>query len=84
MNISICPYKYILGKPNEGAHSYRIFNIAIINVICTIIVGYFISKYWILDIKEVLIVLFLLGIIVHRLFCVETTIDKLLFEQNKE
>jgi uncharacterized membrane protein (DUF373 family) len=84
MNISICPYKYILGKPNEGVHSYRIFNIAIINVICTIIVGYFISKYWILDIKEVLIVLFLLGIIVHRLFCVETTIDKLLFEQNKE
>lgn len=79
MDISICPYKHIFGKPAEGAHSYRIFNIAIIDVICTIIGAYFISNYWNLDIKEVLIVLFLLGIIIHRLFCVETTIDKFLF-----
>ncbi len=79
MDISICPYKHIFGKPAEGAHSYRIFNIAIIDVICTIIGAYFISNYWKIDIKEVLIVLFLLGIIIHRLFCVETTIDKFLF-----
>jgi len=79
MDISICPYKFILGKPTEGAHSYRLFNIAIIDVICTIIGAYFISKYLNIDIKEVLILLFLLGIIVHRIFCVETTIDKLLF-----
>jgi hypothetical protein len=79
MDISICPYKYIIGKPNEGVHSYRIFNISIVDVICTIIGAYFISYYWNIDIKEVLIVVFLLGIIVHRLFCVETTIDKLLF-----
>ena len=79
MDISICPYKYIFGKPNEGAHSYRIFNISMVDVICTIIGAYFISKYWNIDIKEITIVLFLLGIIVHRIFCVETTIDKLLF-----
>lgn len=79
MDISICPYKFILGKPTEGAHSYRIFNISTVDVICTIIGAYFISKYWNIDIKEVLVVLFLLGIIVHRIFCVETTIDKLLF-----
>jgi hypothetical protein len=79
MDISICPYKFILGKPTEGVRSYRIFNISTIDVICTIIGGYFISKYLNIDIKEVLIVLFLLGIIVHRIFCVETTIDKLLF-----
>lgn len=79
MDISICPYKYIFGKPSEGVHSYRIFDISILDVICTIIGAYFISYYWNIDIKEVLIVVFLLGIIVHRLFCVETTIDKLLF-----
>ena len=82
MDISLCPYKYIFGKPKEEVHSYRIFDIAIVDVICTIIGGYFISNYYNKDIKEVLIVLFLLGIIVHRLFCVETTIDKLLFGQN--
>ena len=25
MDISICPYKYILGKPKEGVRTYRIF-----------------------------------------------------------
>jgi hypothetical protein len=82
MDISICPYKYILGKPKEGVRTYRIFDISLIDVICTIIGGYFISNYYQTDIKVVLFVLFLLGIIVHRLFCVETTIDKLLFGQN--
>jgi hypothetical protein len=79
MDISICPYKYILGKPNEGVRTYRIFNISIVDTICTIIGGYFISNYYNIDIKEVLIALFLLGIITHRLFCVETTVDKFLF-----
>ncbi len=79
MDISICPYKFIFGKPTEGVHSYRLFNIAIIDVVCTIIGAYFISNYLKIDIKEVTIILFLLGILLHRLFCVKTTVDKILF-----
>ena len=80
MNISICPYKFIFGKPNEGAHSYRIFNIAIVDTICTIIGAYLISNYFNIEFKETTIAIFLLGIIIHRLFCVKTTIDKFLFD----
>jgi len=81
MKTSLCPYKYLFGKPNTGVHTYRIFNIAIVDVICTLIVAYIISTYFKLDFKEVSIALFLLGIIAHRLYCVRTTVDKLLFPE---
>ena len=75
-----CKYKNIFGKVNEGVHSYRIFNIAIVDVISTILLS-FIIKFFVPKIKLIYIIftLFLLGIILHRLFCVKTTIDKLLF-----
>lgn len=77
----LCPYKDLLGKVGEGAHSYRIANIAIVDVIMTIIAAFVLHfvypKYSVLSIA---IVLFLLGIILHRIFCVRTTIDRLLFD----
>lgn len=33
----LCKYKDILGRPNEGVHSFRIFNIAIVDVLLTIL-----------------------------------------------
>ena len=77
----LCKYKKIFGEPNTGVHSYRIFNIAIIDVIFTIFSAYlinlFLPKYTFFNI---LITLFLLGIFLHHIFCVRTTIDKLLFK----
>jgi hypothetical protein len=77
--MSLCEYKDIFGIPNEGVHSYRLFNIAIIDVICTIIGAYFLSYLFRWNFTYTLIGLFLLGIIFHRIFCVRTTVDKLLF-----
>jgi len=75
-----CKYNKILGIPKKGIHSIRIINIAIIDVIMTIILSYiihfFYPKY---KIEKILLILFILGIFFHRLFCVSTTIDKLLF-----
>ena len=79
MNTNLCPYKYIFGKPSEGVHSYKLFNIALVDLILTVLFAYGISRYYDLNFYEVLIILFLLGIIFHRLFCVKTTIDKLIF-----
>lgn len=77
----LCPYKDLLGKVGEGVHSYRVANIAIVDVIMTIVAAFILHflypKYSVLSIA---IVLFLLGIILHRLFCVRTTIDRLLFD----
>jgi len=77
-----CPFKNyseIFGKPNEGAHSYRFFNLAIIDVILTIIGSFIIAKLFNLNFLLVLLFIFILGIILHRLFCVNTTINKLIF-----
>ena len=77
--MDFCKYKNMFGKPNEGVHSYRIFNIAIVDVLLTIILGFIISLLTNYKLIYVLIFLFLLGIFMHRLFCVQTTIDKILF-----
>ena len=71
--------KDIFGKPGQGAHSYRLFNIAIIDVILTILLALLISYLFDLSYLKTTLILFLFGIIFHRLFCVRTTIDKLLF-----
>jgi len=72
------------GKVGEGIHSYRLFNIAIIDVISTIVGAfliYLVMPYIYKPIRfiYILIAIFLLGIILHRFFCVRTTIDRLLF-----
>ena len=82
METTLCPYKYIFGEPNKGVHAHRIFDIAIVDVLSTIAAAYGISQYFKKDFKEIMLVLFLLGIILHRLFCVRTTIDKFLFPEN--
>ena len=77
--MSLCKYKNILGIPNKGLHSYRFMNVAIVDVIMTIIAAILISYLFNTSFFYILIMLFILGIILHRLFCVRTTIDKLLF-----
>ncbi len=77
----LCQYKDIFGKVGEGVHSYRIFDVAIIDVIFTVIGAYvihlFVPKY---KFAHVLIFLFILAIVFHRIFCVRTTVNKLLFD----
>ena len=91
--MSLCKYKNIFGEPNTGLHSYRIFNIAIFDVLSTVLVGVIFHQIIIVEwLKKndtiklwmVLVVLFVIGIILHRLFCVRTTIDKLLFNEKNE
>jgi len=76
----LCKYKDILGKPGQGIHSFRIFNIAIADVLLTILGAYILSIFTKLNLIYTLIFMFVLGIISHRIFCVRTTIDKLLFD----
>jgi hypothetical protein len=77
--MDLCKYKNILGEPNKGIHSYRLFGVAIADVIITILAAYIISYFFKLSFVKTLLILFLLGILLHRLFCVNTTIDRLLF-----
>jgi hypothetical protein len=77
--MNLCKYKDMFGKPNTGLHSIRIFNIAIVDVLLTFVLAYIITGVFHTRFYVTLLVLFISGIILHRLFCVKTTIDKLLF-----
>ena len=81
--MSLCKYKNILGEPDKGIHSYRLFGVAIADVTMTIISAFLISKFYNYSFFYTLLFLFVLGIILHRLFCVRTTIDKLIFPYAK-
>ena len=77
--MNLCKYKNILGEPDKGVHSYRLFGLAIMDVIMTIVAAFVISYLNKFSFLYTLLFLFVLGIVLHRLFCVRTTIDKLLF-----
>lgn len=77
--MNLCKYKDFLGEPNKGIHSYRFLGVAIADVIMTFIGALYISYLFKISFIKTLFVLFILGIFLHKLFCVKTTIDKLLF-----
>jgi hypothetical protein len=81
-DFNLCKYRDIFGKSKEGIHSFRIFNIAIVDLSMTILVACIIVFFYKKTFREfwiVLGILLLIGIILHKLFCVKTTIDKILF-----
>jgi hypothetical protein len=69
----------IIGIPNVGIHSYRIFNIAYMDVIIVLLGAIWIAWAMNWDYMKTIIGVFISGIIVHRMFCVRTTVDKWLF-----
>ena len=81
--MKLCKYKNILGFPGKGIH-FHLFGIAIMDVIFTFIGAWIIKKilnyfniftqYWV-----ILLLLFMLGILLHKIFCIKTTINKLLY-----
>jgi hypothetical protein len=77
--MDLCKYKNALGEPGKGIHSYRLFGVAMADVLMTVIGAFLISYFFKFSFIKTLLLLFLTGIALHRLFCVRTTIDKLLF-----
>lgn len=81
-----CAYKNLTGEPNKGIHAYRLGGVAAVDVIMTVVgavIIYLLNQsfkfmpytgFW-----TILCLLFILEIIAHRIFCVRTAVDKLLF-----
>jgi hypothetical protein len=88
-SFNLCKYRNALGVPGKGAHSIRlggvavsgvaVGGVAVVDVILTLVGAYIISYYARTSFAWTAAGFFLLGIILHRMFCVRTTIDKLLF-----
>jgi hypothetical protein len=68
----LCRYKNIFGKPNLGLHKIRFGPFGFVDIIVTFaLAGLF---AWIFDINSLytFIALFVIGQLVHWLFCVDT------------
>jgi len=77
--LDLCQYKDIFGRPREGAHAYRVFDVAVVDVAATVVVAYVIARFFGVAFWKSLVMLFIVGIISHRAFCVRTTVDKWVF-----
>jgi uncharacterized membrane protein len=78
-SLNLCRYKDIFGRPREGAHAYRLFDIAVVDVAATVFVAFLIARIFSLSFWKSLVALFIIGILSHRAFCVRTTVDKWVF-----
>jgi hypothetical protein len=74
-----CKYKDSLGVPKKGIHGYRFLGLAIVDVVMTVVFAGLLSWWFQWNFAITLLLMFLLGIALHRLFCVRTTIDQYLF-----
>ena len=75
-----CKYKHIFGEPNTGLRkTWRVFGISLIDLLPTLIVVYLLWKYTSLNWWQSLVLVFVLMVVAHHLFCVRTTTDRWLF-----
>lgn len=68
----LCQYKNIFGEPRKGVHSIRLFDFAIVDILLTIVVALFIAYIFKTSFLFTLLSLFIVGELLHILFCVET------------
>jgi len=71
----------ILGKPKEGLHGYRLLDFAIIDIILTILLGIIIHKLFNYNLYYILFFLFLFAIFIHKIFCINTKLNSILFSE---
>lgn len=77
----LCRYKHIFGKEREGVHAIRLFDIAILDVIGTIVFAWLFSRLTGIGIVWSILGFFIVAIAIHRLFCVNTKLNVILFGQ---
>jgi len=80
--MGLCKYKHMFGQENTGIHSLRFLNLAIIDVLGTVAIALALAwwmKLTLLNTILFLCLIFVIAILAHRAFCVNTTINKLIF-----
>lgn len=73
-----CPFANILGEPNTGVHSIRLFGFSLIDILLTVLVAYLIAKAYKINFWYSLFGLFVLGEILHYVFGTKTAFLKMI------
>lgn len=74
-----CKYKDALGKPGKGVHSVRVFNIAVVDLVGTLAIAWAVARWRRESFLRWAAGLLALGVLLHWLFCVDTTVNRWLF-----
>ena len=81
--MSLTQYRDIFGKPNQGAHSYRIGPFATVDLLGTLLIGGILGYYLVSpDVSGIIsgfIILMMIAIILHYMFGVDTALNVMLF-----
>jgi len=91
MAFGLCKYKNAFGILGEGIHTWRVGKgligkngISIVDVLVVLAAAYVIAYMTARPFWLICLILFPLGVIVHRLFCVRTAVDVILFPDGKD
>lgn len=78
--MATCPYRDIFGKPREGPHSYRIFDVAVVDSVLTVLLALFLQKIFFQNFSflKVLAWTFIVGELMHWYFCVDSKVIQIL------
>lgn len=71
----------IFGKPNEGIHSYRFLNTAIVDYALSILAAIIITYYTDIPLVLTTIIILIFGILMHIVFSVDTNSTRYLEEK---
>ena len=72
MSNPFCKYKYLFGIPYEGLRQYRILGLSIYDLVVTAIGTFFVSWFLKIPFWKCFIAIFVLGEIIHYVFCIDT------------
>jgi len=74
----LCEYRDIFGVARQGVHSTRLLDVALFDYIGTIVLAIIVSKFTKLPLVLSTILMFVLGLVLHWVFCVPTSALKFL------
>lgn len=77
----LCKFRYIFGEERKGFHSFRVLDVAIGDLLLTILASLCIAYVYKVNFFVTLLVALIIGIIAHRLFCVNSKLNTIIFGQ---
>ena len=74
-----CPYRNVFGREGEGIHSFRIFGLAVVDLLATLAAALLLSYLSKVSVFIMFPALIILAVGVHRVFCVNTALNVKIF-----
>jgi uncharacterized membrane protein len=84
MAFGLCKYRDALGVPGAGVHAYRVAGVAAVDLGLTVLAAAVIAWWFDWSFGYTFIGLMIVGIVVHRAFCVRTALMDFLFERDRK